>query len=60
MFLRVHKRFLKDTYFFPSVSIRLGWVFNISYFLVDKLCFIACLLNVSVVFDTDDLILRNK
>jgi hypothetical protein len=51
MFLRVHKKCLKDTYLFLSVW--LGWVFNISCFLVDKLCFIVCLLN-------DDLILRNK
>jgi len=75
MFLRVHKRFLKDTYLFPSVYHRFGWVFNISCFLVqfslsffcnglgfivDKLYFIVCLLNVSVVFDSDLLILRYK
>ena len=75
MFLRVHTRFLKDTYLFHSVSLRLGWIFRISRVLVqfsvsffckgrglmvDKLYVIFCLLNFAVVFDSNILMLRYK
>ena len=75
MFFRVHTRFVKDTYLFPSVYHRLGWIFRISRvlvqfslsffckgrgFIVDKRYFIFCLLNVSVVFGSDILMLRYK
>jgi hypothetical protein len=66
MFLRVEKRCLKDTYLFLIFFHRLGWFFCISCFLVqfslsfycnglefivDRLCFICCLLIVSFIFD---------
>lgn len=74
IFLRVNKRFLKDTYLFPSGYYWLGWVFSISCFLiqfslslfcnglgfiVDKLYLIFCLLIVFV-FDAVIFIMRNK
>jgi hypothetical protein len=73
MFFRVHTRFVKDTYLFPSVYHRLGWIFRISRvlvqfslsfickdrgFIVDKLYVIFCNLNVSVVIDSNILMLR--
>ena len=75
MFFRVNTRFLKDTYLFLSVYHRLDWVFWISHvlvqfslsffwkgrgFTVNKFYFLVFLLNVSVVFDRDILMLRYK